>query len=327
MTTTHYLPNDPSSINTLSQLTTKQCDQLADLLTAGFSTLLADERIVPPCPADKLLKQLYLPIAHWILSLSDSRTRHTPYFVGINGAQGSGKSTLCKLLSFVLQEGFGKRVVTLSIDDLYLTRQQRIALSQRQHPLLITRGVPGTHDIELGNQLFAQLRQNSGCIRLPQFDKSIDDRADESSWPEVALPVEIVLFEGWCVGSLPQTPESLVTPINTLETEEDQDGRWRGFVNQQLAEQYQGLFEQLDTLLMLQIPDFSKVLEWRALQEQKLQQVHGQHPHVMDQQALHRFIMHYERLTRANLAEMPNRADLLLKLDDNHQINEIVAHA
>src|SRR4026208_2618132 len=72
-----------------------------------------------------------------------------PLIVGINGAQGSGKSTLCKCLEVLLVE-HQQRGVTVSLDDLYLTRAERLEAAMDHHPLFATRGVPGTHDIALG---------------------------------------------------------------------------------------------------------------------------------------------------------------------------------
>ena len=303
----------------LTMLSIHQLEAMAYRLEQPFSDLLKKEQIEAPRQAVELLSGLYLPVADWLIK----RGATSPHFIGINGAQGSGKSTLCKILDLLLSEGFGKRVVTLSIDDLYLTRAERLRLANTAHPLLITRGVPGTHDIDLGLQLFQQLRKQYGSIKLPMFDKSLDDRSDESSWPSIDLPVDIVLFEGWCVGTEPQAETELAATINALERNEDNDGQWRYYVNQQLTQHYPALFEQLHTLVMLEIPDFDKVMEWRSLQEQKLHLQKGDKPHLMGETAIKRFIMHYERLTRANLAEIPQRADLLLKLNDQHQIYEI----
>jgi len=308
-----------SAPSPLTMLPRHQLEAMAHKLEQPFSDLLKEEQIEAPRQAVELLSGLYLPIADWLIK----RGATSPHFIGINGAQGSGKSTLCKILDLLLSEGFGKRVATLSIDDLYFTRTERKRLADTVHSLLITRGVPGTHDIDLGLQLFQQLREQHGSIKLPLFDKSLDDRTDESRWPNIDLPVDIVLFEGWCVGTKPQAETELASPINALEHNEDNDGQWRHYVNQQLTQHYPALFNQLHTLVMLEIPDFGKVMEWRSLQEQKLHRQKSDQPHLMDETAIKRFIMHYERLTRANLAEMPQRADLLLKLNDQHQICEI----
>ncbi len=307
----------------LANITPEQSDrfeQLAIQLAEPFQLLIINEHISPQQLNHHRLLNTYIPIAEWLYLRN-----HQPHFVGINGAQGSGKSTLCKILALILHEGFKQQVVTLSIDDLYLTRSERQILSEERHPLLITRGVPGSHDITMGLKLFQQLRQNHGEIAIPQFDKSQDDRSPQSNWPIINLPVDIVLFEGWCVGTRPQIDEDLLVAVNSLEVHEDSDGSWRQYVNQQLTEHYPALFEQLDTLLMLEIPDYKMVMEWRSLQEQKLhQQSHRGQQQLMNKTMLQRFIMHYERLTHANLTEMPARADLLLKLNKSHQISEII---
>lgn len=307
-------------MSALTSISMQQLESMASQLIPPFKMLLEDERIEPTVEIHDLLTGLYLPIADWLVN------HHTgsPHFVGINGAQGSGKSTFCRIIALLLSEGFGKRVATLSIDDLYLTHAERKQLSEKVHPLFITRGVPGTHDVALGLHLFQQLQQAHGSIKLPQFDKSVDDRSPESDWPSIDLPVDIILLEGWCVGTQAQTEAELQTPINELERDEDSNGQWRQYVNQQLIHSYPALFDQLDTLVMLEIPDLGKVMEWRSLQEQKLRDKRGDNHGVMDGAAIKRFIMHYERLTLANLATLPQRANLLLKLDDNHQISEIM---
>lgn len=155
-----------------------------------------------------------------------------PLVVGICGAQGSGKSTLVARLAQRLD-----RVATLSLDDLYLTRAEREALARDVHPLLRTRGVPGTHDIDLGMAVMASLDRGA-AVRLPRFDKAIDDRSPETSWPTAAANTRVMLFEGWCVGALPQESEALAEPANALEREEDRDGTWRRYVNDMLAGPY-----------------------------------------------------------------------------------------
>ena len=251
---------------------------------------------------------VYLPLADWLNQQHQNGMR----IIGINSAQGSGKSTLCKLLALLLQQGFNKSVAVLSLDDFYLTREQRSELAQSIHPLLQTRGVPGTHDVTLAIATLESLK-NGLPVSLPRFDKSQDDRASETTWPFIQHPVDIILFEGWCVAALPQTALQLVRPVNSLEAQQDAEGIWRQYVNTKLAGEYQSLFALLDVLLMLKVPSFDKVYDWRALQESKLQQ-------GMDSEQLHYFIMHYERLTRYMLDEMPQRADRVLQIGDDHQI-------
>ncbi|MDX8404532.1 MAG: hypothetical protein R8K50_00080 [Mariprofundus sp.] len=267
-----------------------------------------------------LIDQYWLPLATRIASMHTGK----PQVIGINGAQGTGKTTMAAALSLLLQSCFGLRCVTISIDDLYLTREQRKHLAVSVHPLLQTRGVPGTHDTPLGIQMIEYLKgaDRHSSLRLPRFDKAIDDRLPQTSWPIFRGAADIILFEGWCVGTPAQPAEQLAAAINTLEANEDGDGRWRHYVNQRLTDDYPQLFTLIDLLIVLNAPDFETVYAWRAEQEQQLRNKHPHGPMVMDQPQLVRFIQHYERLTRHNLAILPQRADIVFNLDHTHAINK-----
>lgn len=255
------------------------------------------------------------PLAQRIRDLHASLGR--PVVVGINGAQGSGKTTLTLFLAECLRRNFGLKVAALSLDDIYLGKAAREALAASKHPLLRTRGVPGTHDVALGKELLAALtgQGEAGMARLPVFDKATDDQLPQSEWRNVAAPVDVALFEGWCVGARPQRDIDLRSPVNALEAEEDADGSWRSFVNNCLRNEYADLFSKLDVLVMLRVPSFSKVFEWRDLQEQKLGNGVG-----MNAAELRRFVMHFERLTRHMLARMPGDADTTIDIDDSHNM-------
>jgi len=225
-------------------------------LRLTFEKILADENIDSTTALLDNFDRYYLPLTNWI----NAQHQSTPVIIGINGSQGSGKSTLCKILSALLINGFDKNVINLSIDDLYKTRQQRQQLATDIHPLFATRGVPGTHDTELGQFVLQQLKQEKP-VRIPAFDKATDDRVQESSWSSVNHQVDIILFEGWCVGARAEQESSLDTAINSLEEKEDSDKTWRTHVNKELEEDYQLLFSYIDKLIMLKIPDFDKVFE------------------------------------------------------------------
>ncbi len=266
-------------------------------------------------------KRCFLPFAEW-LEARLAEKRGATCVLGINGAQGTGKSTLAQLLGEYLESEHGRKVVVLSIDDIYLTRKERQALSQSVHPLLSTRGVPGTHDVALGISVIEQLRslRQDETVSVPRFDKSRDDRHPPGDWATVTGPVDLVIFEGWCVGSQATTEAELRAPINALETSEDADGRWRTYVNGKLATEYAGLFEVLDGLLFLRAPDFDAVFRWRLEQEQKLRQSAGKNATaIMDDEQLARFIQHYERITRNNIEVLPSVANAVIELDNDHQ--------
>ncbi len=262
----------------------------------------------------------FLPLADELLAQLQSQRGKTLLW-GINGAQGTGKSTLAKLLT-LLVENQGYSVANLSIDDFYLGKAAREELARNTHPLFRTRGVPGTHDTALLEATLCQLREadNSTVVSIPRFDKATDDRLPESSFDRIQGPVDLVILEGWMVGTTSQPDEELTPACNALEQDEDEDGRWRLAVNAALAGHYQALFAKLDFLVMLRAPSFEQVYQWRGLQEQKLAASRGQGNAVMNEAQLQRFIQHYERLTRHCLRTLPNRADVVFQLDAGHRV-------
>lgn len=249
-----------------------------------------------------------------------------PWLVGLQGTQGSGKSTVCLFIKALLEKCFNYSVLVMSIDDFYLTRQERQTLSETVHPLLVTRGVPGTHDVQLAKNTFEAIAemQEGGSIAYPSFDKSIDDRKDKSAWPTIDKKVDIILFEGWCVGATAQTERLLEQGINQLENEEDADGTWRHYVNDQLKGPYKELYGQLDNLIVLKAPSFKQVYEWRLLQEQKLAHKHaddeGKKVGIQSPEQIRRFIAHYERITNHCLSVLPELSSWTLTLDEKHDM-------
>lgn len=290
---------------------------------AIVSRVLAQEAI--PATAVEALAPVCRQIADRVMARAGHGNE--PLFIGLCGAQGSGKSTMALVLEALLAHA-GLPTAQLSLDDLYLTAAARHRLAETLHPLLRTRGVPGTHDLPLGLALLAALRQASahGTTAIPGFDKASDDRLPESRWRRFHGRPAVILLEGWCVGALPQPVAALAEPLNPLERDEDPDGTWRWLVNDRLGGEYQVLFGQLDLLILLRAPGFETVFAWRKQQEDKLRArllAEGRSERdagVMDDATLVRFINHYERLTRHILAEMPARADMVVTLGADRAI-------
>ena len=250
----------------------------------------------------------------------------SPLIIGINGTQGSGKSTLADYMCTMLGER-KLRTVSLSLDDFYLTHAERQTLADTVHPLLKTRGVPGTHDIALALTTINSLIEGSGETLIPRFDKSTDDRHLEADCDLVSGAVDVIIFEGWCVGSKPLPDEALAKAVNSLEQNSDADGSWRNFVNHALTKDYEPLFDILDGLIMLRAPSFDTVFNWRLEQEQKMiarlkSQDDADYSGVMSEAQIAEFIAHYQRITEHSLEEMPSRADHLFQLDTQRQIIE-----
>ncbi|HYW92257.1 MAG TPA: kinase [Gammaproteobacteria bacterium] len=264
------------------------------------------------------LQPVLLPLAAW-LDQRAGAAQGAPV-IGLCGAQGSGKSTLAGLLAGLLRDGFRRETALLSLDDFYLGRAARRSLAATVHPLLVTRGVPGTHDVALAGSVLDRL-QRSEPTALPRFDKGLDERLPEVDWPVQRQAVDLVLFEGWCIGARPEPEARLRHAINALERDEDPDAAWRAGVNAALAGSYAALFRRLDRLVMLRVPDWDSVRRWRAQQEESLPLARR-----MDGPALRRFLMHYERLTRWMLEELPQRADVTLGLRRDHRFGEVRLH-
>jgi D-glycerate 3-kinase len=267
----------------------------------------------------------YMPLAGQISRQHAAAGR--TLLIGMNGSQGSGKSTLAALLAQLLAKNFGLQAIDLSIDDFYLTRQSRLSLANHIHPLFETRGVPGTHDVSLLCETLQQLTRENGEVAIPRFDKGSDDRYPESEWDRVSAPLDIVIVEGWCLGTPAQADDALREPVNDLEAREDPEGRWRRYVNQQLGEHYQELFQLMDLWIMLQAPSFECVYRWRLEQEAKLaarlaesKQQDRSRFRVMTAAQVSRFIQHYQRLTEYSLRQLPGRVHYLFSLDAERRI-------
>jgi D-glycerate 3-kinase len=236
---------------------------------------------------------------------------------GLSALQGTGKSTFAAQLEQAANAA-GLRAAVLSLDDVYLTRDARRTLARQVHPLLETRGPPGTHDLPLALATLEALRAGKP-VKLPRFDKLADDRAPESQWPTLDAPVQLVIFEGWCLGTPAQDPAELLTPINALERDEDTDATWRTCCNDALARDYPALWQTCDALWFLQPPGLDNVVTWRWQAEQQLQAAQPDRT-GMTRSQLERFVQHYERISRQALRRLPALADRVVRVDAQRRV-------
>lgn len=262
----------------------------------------------------------FIPLAKQLIS--HQKDAGKPLVIGINGAQGSGKSTLADLLVYLFQQDQHK-AVSLSIDDFYLTFKDRVKLAEQVHPLFITRGVPGTHDIDLARDTIHQLLNNDGTVRIPRFNKAADNRLPARQWDSITGPIDIIVIEGWCLGSEPQDNSALHQPINDLEQQQDPDGIWRHYANRQLYH-YKQLFSLIDSWIMLKAPSFDCVFNWRLEQEQKLKTTVSSEMKTMNDAEVAHFIKHYQRITEHTLTTLPNKVNYMFELNEQRDISQLV---
>jgi len=290
-----------------------------------YLKILHKEKIFNRSISDKesSLKKVYIPISFWIEKKYKKKGK--TLFLGFSGGQGSGKTTTVKILKVILKKFFKRRIHVSSIDDFYKTLKDRNRMSQNIHPLFKTRGVPGTHDINLVKNFFYFVKNKRfRKTKLPKFDKSIDDRSKKKYWFSIKVRPEIVILEGWCVGAQPQSNFLIKKPINILEKYEDQDLTWRKKVNEKLKKEYKKLFAMIDFNIFMKVPNFNMVFKWRLLQENKLRKRFQFKKKIMPYNEIKRFIMFYQRITLQMIKDLSKSASVVMFLNKNHGIKKVL---
>jgi len=303
----------------------RSVNECFDNVKEDYLKFLNKEKILGKSDAEKIknLKKFYIPISFWIEN--KYKKKRKTLFLGFSGGQGSGKTTVSGILKIILKKFFKRKIHVSSIDDFYKTLNDRDKMSHKIHPLFKTRGVPGTHDINLVKKFFNIIKKNKfEKIKLPRFEKAIDNRVEKKYWFNIKQKPEIVILEGWCVGAKPQSNSLIRKPINTLEKYEDRDLIWRKYVNKKLKKEYKKLFSMIDHLIFMKIPNFHMVLKWRLLQENKLKKKSHSKKKVMSFNEIERFIMFYQRITLQMLKDLSKSASVVMLLKKNHEIKKVL---
>ena len=113
-----------------------------------------------------------------------------PRVFAISGPVGAGKSTVATAVARSLAR-VGMRAVALSLDDFYLSRDERARRG------IAWRAAPGSHDLDLMVQTLAAIQDGTRPLALPRFDPSADDRSADELLEEAP---DVVLFDGWIIG-------------------------------------------------------------------------------------------------------------------------------
>ena len=300
-------------------------NECCDKVKKDYLKFLNKEKISSDSLTVKIteLKKVYIPISFWIENKYKKKGK--TLFLGFSGGQGSGKTTAAGILKIILKIFFKRKIHVSSIDDFYKTLKDRDKMSYTIHPLLKTRGVPGTHDINLIKNFFNYIRKkNFQKFRLPKFDKATDDRLEKKYWSNIKKKPEIVILEGWCVGAKPQSESLIKEPVNILEKYEDEDLIWRKHVNEKLKKDYRKIFSMIDHFIFMKVPDFNVVFKWRLLQETKLKKRLHTKKKIMTYNEIKRFIMFYERITLQMVKDLSRSASIVMLLKKNHKIKKIL---
>eukprot|EP00850_Spirogloea_muscicola_P004341 SM000018S03706 [mRNA] locus=s18:885901:889825:+ [translate_table: standard] len=250
------------------------------------------------------LYRYYVPAFLWCLNQLEQYQQQyggaaadrKPLVVGISAPQGCGKSTLVESLEYLFNKS-NRKAASISIDDFYLTAADQEALRDANpgNRLLELRGNAGSHDLALGKATLEALKGISkpgSKFRVPRYNKSAragkGDRADESTWPEVEGPLEIVLFEGWMLGFEPLPSEKVADLV---------------VVNDKLKD-YAAWHNEVDAWIIIEVDDPNWVFDWR-LQAEVAMRNKGK-PGMTDEQVAD-FVSTYMPAYKAYLPQLYSR--------------------
>ncbi len=255
-------------------------------------------------------KDILFPLAKKLLQ---QHQKGKTTIVGLQGGQGTGKTTVVKLLEKLLKKK-GYKVVRFSIDDFYKSYQERKRLQQKypHNPFYqIYRGLPGTHRvIELKKTL--QKIKNGKNFELPIFDKSL-----HNAWGDISKTVKVrgkqdfILFEGWCIG-LPLVTLSKLTQICNHNKIKLPSSKHSKIVLSHIKA-YQSLWKQLDFLVLFKPDSPNLHQKWRWQQERQLKRKTGK---GMNQTEINRFVGLYLPFTY--LCYDLLKPDVKVFIDKNH---------
>eukprot|EP00051_Salpingoeca_urceolata_P000360 m.33730 g.33730 ORF g.33730 m.33730 type:complete len:298 (+) comp10495_c0_seq2:97-990(+) len=245
------------------------------------------------------------PVVDRVLALLGDGTRPScPLVIGVSAAQGAGKTTLTNWLVAELASQ-GVRAVAVSIDDFYLTHAEQLEVKAR-HPgnrLFEQRGAPGTHDVALGVATIRALMthprstgavggDSSQCTLVPRYEKSLfsgrGDRLPREQWTAVNGALDVILFEGWCLGFRPvsgeQAPSETPDPAGQMVPV---DAYLAGF---------EAWHKLLDLLVVIEVPDIEWIVAWRLESERRLREAKGT---GMTEEETHDYISRFACMHRA----------------------------
>ncbi|TDZ49607.1 putative kinase mug58 [Colletotrichum trifolii] len=298
-------------------------------------------------------------LQHILPAVQSHKTKSSGLFIlGLSGLQGSGKSTWATALTETLNAKHGVKTRTLSLDDLYHDHDQLVALRESNpgNGLLRSRGQPGTHDEVLAKRFFDEVTRGSESsepIPWPAFDKSLfsgeGGRVPLTEWDSVPRrpPLEVLIFEGWCLGFQPLSPEAVeqkwkrATELETSKGAQSEENQLSTttlaghrlehllLINKNLeryCESFMGPW-RFDAFIHLSTDQLVNVYHWRLDQERALREKKG--AGMADQEVV-RFVQGYmpayelylDKLTQESFfaQERGDKAHVRVVLDSKRKV-------
>ncbi|MBI2666680.1 hypothetical protein HYX13_03655 [Candidatus Woesearchaeota archaeon] len=239
--------------------------------------------------------------------------------IGIQGGQGTGKTTLVNVLQEVLSKA-GYTVTSFSIDDFYTSWKERELLAKKysKNPFYqISRGLPGTHQVKLLKKVLEKLRQGKQ-IEIPLFDKSLHQGAGDSiGFRKITQKQDFVLFEGWCLGLPVISFEELqrICKKEKINLKKLDPSLKHAKIVLQFVNEYQPLWKYIDHFIMLQPNSSSLHLQWRLQQEKELKQKKGS---GMSKREVEKFVEPFLPFTYACYEKV--NPDVKILIDKKHRM-------
>lgn len=213
------------------------------------------------------LDRYYLPYAERIIGIKEQKGGKNGLIVGVSAIIGAGKTIQGEIMEILLRH-FGYSSISLSIDNHYITHQELNELRMKD-PRFIRRGV--THDIQLAvHNLTDLIKMEDGAeVKIPIYDRgAYSGDGDRAGWKTITQKPDFIFYDGWMLGAREVEYESVFdSRLPALETEEAR--RFARDVNSRLSD-YEPLWDMIEFMNVLYVPDYRISLKWREQAEETL---------------------------------------------------------
>ena len=211
-------------------------------------------------------------------TLSSSQTTKT--VVAVYGPQGSGKTTSTREAAKELNAK-GIPTIAVSLDDYYKPYSKLKEIAHLGNPLLLHRGLPGTHDTAELLQFLKDFAAGKNDLEVPVYDKSLHSGAgDRAGNRKVPNDTQAILVEGWMIGFKPIGETAISSKMDLIRDQK------LNFIKQPTLKDfveidtnlkaYLPIWDHFAALIKLEPLDMHYIYKWRLHQEHDLIKSTGQ---------------------------------------------------